>query len=236
MEVSAGSILGRAWGASTRNFGPFVVIALCLAVPQVIVAVALPPGDPLEPNRANQLINNIVGMLTQQMLAAAIVFGAVEHLRGRKVEIGRCLSVGISRMLPVLGVAILMGIGVAIGFILLIVPGLILMCVWYVAIPAAVIERPGVIGAFGRSAELTKGHRWTIFAVYLIFFVIGVGVGVFLVGSVMATQSVVVTVIVSVVIGMLVAIWSGAAQAVAYHDLRVKKEGIDSDAIAAVFD
>lgn len=237
MEVSVGSVLGRSWGAATKNFGPFVVIALILAVPQVIVALALPVGsDPLEPNRVNQLANNIVNSLTQQLLAAAIVFGAVEHLRGRKVEIGRCLSVGLNRMFPVLGVAILMGLGVALGLALLIVPGLILMCVWYVAIPAAVIERPGVFGAFSRSSELTRGHRWTIFGIYLVFFLVGMGVGVFLVGSMMATQSAIVTVIVTVVIGMLVSIWAGAAQAVAYHDLRVKKEGIGTDEIAAVFE
>ena len=55
---------------------------------------------------------------------------------------------------PLVGASILAGIGIGIGFILLIIPGLILLVIWAVVAPVIVIERPGVFAAFGRSREL----------------------------------------------------------------------------------
>jgi hypothetical protein len=69
--------------------------------------------------------------------------------------------------LPYIGTLILNGvlaaIGIGIGFVLLIVPGLILITIWAVVAPAIVIEDAGVIGAFGRSRELVRGHGWPVF-------------------------------------------------------------------------
>lgn len=70
------------------------------------------------------------------------------------------------------GVSILFGIGVAIGFILLIIPGLILLVIWSVVAPVTVLERPGVYAAFGRSRELVRGNAWNVFGVIVIVFVV----------------------------------------------------------------
>ena len=40
---------------------------------------------------------------------------------------------------------------------------------WIMAVPAQVVEQPGVFGAIGRSADLTRGHRWPIFGLMIIF-------------------------------------------------------------------
>jgi hypothetical protein len=67
-------------------------------------------------------------------------------------------------------VSILFGIGLAIGFVLLIIPGLILMVIWSVVAPVTVLERPGVFAAFGRSRELVRGNGWNVFAVIVLVF------------------------------------------------------------------
>jgi hypothetical protein len=77
-----------------------------------------------------------------------------------------------------LGVSLLFGIGVGIGFILLIVPGLILMVIWAVVAPVMVLERPGVFAAFRRSRELVRGNGWNVFAVLVVVFVAVVAVSV----------------------------------------------------------
>jgi len=102
-----------------------------------------------------------------------------------------------------------------------------------------VVERLGPFGSLGRSARLTKGHRWAVFAVFLLVFiaaaVIGFVVG-FVLGSVQAaTGGPVITV------GTLIwnALWLGYYNSVVvmtYHDLRAAKEGLGTDDIAAVFD
>ena len=55
-----------------------------------------------------------------------------------------------------------------IGFLLIIVPGLILITIWSVAAPVVVLERPGVFAALGRSRELVRGNGWQVFGVIFV--------------------------------------------------------------------
>jgi hypothetical protein len=71
---------------------------------------------------------------------------------------------------PLVGVSLLFGIGVGIGFVLLIIPGLFLLVIWSVVAPVTVLERPGVFAAFGRSRDLVRGNGWNVFAVILLVF------------------------------------------------------------------
>ena len=65
----------------------------------------------------------------------------------------------------------MLSFGVMIGMILVIVPGIILLLMWWVYIPAIVVEGKGIIGAFGRSRELTRGRRWHILGLAVIVLV-----------------------------------------------------------------
>ncbi len=73
---------------------------------------------------------------------------------------------------PLVGVSILFGVAVAIGFVLLIIPGLILLVIWSVVAPVMVLERPGVFATFGRSREIVRGNGWNVFGVIVMVFVI----------------------------------------------------------------
>jgi hypothetical protein len=90
----------------------------------------------------------------------------------RDLSAGEMMSMTTPVILPLIGAAILAGIGIGIGFILLIVPGLFLLTIWSVVAPAIVIERTGVIGAFGRSHELVKGDGWPVFGTIVVAFLI----------------------------------------------------------------
>ena len=63
---------------------------------------------------------------------------------------------------PVLGQLILVGVvaavGIMAGFILLVIPGLILITLWSVAAPVVVLEHPGVFPALRRSRVLVRGN------------------------------------------------------------------------------
>ena len=75
-------------------------------------------------------------------------------------------------VLPLIGAGILAGIGIVIGLLLLLVPGLILLTIWSVIAPVIVVEHSGVIDAFGRSRALVKGNGWQVFGVILVVFLI----------------------------------------------------------------
>jgi Membrane domain of glycerophosphoryl diester phosphodiesterase len=63
-------------------------------------------------------------------------------------------------------------IGIGIGFVLLIIPGIILALMWALTIPVAVLEDRGLRDSAERSAELTKGTRGRIFVVGFLFVVL----------------------------------------------------------------
>jgi len=75
---------------------------------------------------------------------------------------------------------ILAGVAITFGLLLLLVPGLILLTIWIVVIPAIVLEERGVLEAFGRSRELVRGHGWNVFAVIVLTFLLLIGVSLLL--------------------------------------------------------
>ncbi|HEY2308478.1 MAG TPA: hypothetical protein VGI05_21615, partial [Streptosporangiaceae bacterium] len=68
--------------------------------------------------------------------------------------------------------SILAGIGIAIGFVLIIVPGLILLTFWCLIIPFIVIGGSGVFEAFGNSMRTVRGYAWRVFGTYVLVFLI----------------------------------------------------------------
>jgi hypothetical protein len=96
----------------------------------------------------------------------------------RDSEIGELFRSVAPVVLPLLGASILAAIGIAIGFVLIIVPGLFLMTIWSVVIPVVVIERPGVFRSFGRSQELVKGYGWQVFGVIVVVILLAIVISV----------------------------------------------------------
>lgn len=90
----------------------------------------------------------------------------------------RGFSNGRNRILPYLGVSLLYVLGMIFGFILLIIPGLILIVRWQAATPYVVGTDTGVIDAFGKSWDLTSGHGWSIFFGLFILGLLGGALGV----------------------------------------------------------
>jgi hypothetical protein len=137
--------------------------------------------------------------------------------------------------------------------IVMMVPLLILFLMWFVATPVCVVERLGPFRSLGRSRALTKGHRWKIFGLILVtlipaMIVAGVitvvmaklGIGVSLrIGIFFDLNKAMNTVAAQIVSLIWTATWTAfyaILVVVAYHDLRVAKEGVDTEQIAAVFE
>jgi len=175
-------------------------------------------------------------LILNTLAQAVILYGAFQAMRGRPVNLGECLKVGLGRFFPIIGLVICAYLAIWIGLILLIVPGMILAMMWYVGTPVCVVEQKGPLASLGRSSELTKGHRWKIFGMVLLLLIIAGIVGAIVVALLAITGS-------SVLITLGTLVWNGVWGAfyaifgvVTYHDLRVAKEGVDTDQIASVFD
>jgi hypothetical protein len=163
--------------------------------------------------------------LAISLIATMLFTGMVVELVADVQDGRRDASVGqlLRSVTPVLGrlllVAIVAGVGVAIGLVLLIVPGLILLTVWSVAGPVVVLERSPGLKALRRSRELVRGHGWQVFGV---IFVLGVLVTVVSTAIELAADSAGAGagIVVRVIIGVLTAPLYALGASVLYFDLR----------------
>jgi uncharacterized membrane protein len=193
---------------------------------------------------ARSIIVFIVSMILYFVGQAVILYGAFQAMRGRKVMIGDAIGRAFSRFFSLLGISILVGFGVAIGFMLLIVPGIILALRWAVAVPACVVENKGPLESMRRSAELTKGHRWKIFGIWVLIAIVAIVVliiastlaGLGVVAAPQGLGRVVIAAVISLILTAIVTAYSYVLNTMIYHDLRTVKEGVGTEEIAAVFD
>jgi len=244
-QLDLGVVIKELFAVLGRNFVTFLILTVILVgLPSLLsgyLQMSLLGQGRLFDWRASA--SGLLAGLGALILQGTVIYGAVTDLNGKRATLGASLSIGLRSFLPLLGIGILFGIAVGVGFVLLVVPGLMLLVAWAVAIPAYVVERPGIIAAFGRSAELTRGNRWRIFALFLLYFVALIIVeavfGVFGTasklaagGSVPLLTAMVVTPLIAIANGLIGAV--GAA--VLYVELRRVRDGVGPQNLAAVFD
>jgi hypothetical protein len=118
-------------------------------------------------------IAGIIGLVLSTLYTGMVV-ELVNDVRDGRLDqsVGGLFGSVKPVLLPLIAVSILAGIGIVIGFFLLIVPGLLAVTLWAVVAPVTVLERPGVVAAFGRSRRLVKDNAWQVFGVIVLFFVI----------------------------------------------------------------
>jgi len=176
-RISVGDVVNETFSIYGNQFGPLIGSAIVVFVVVGILAGLLATGGVIL-----VLLASIV-QLVGRLLYVGFVVKLVEDVRDgrRDSSIGDLFSVAAPAILPLIGFSILAGIGIAIGLILIIVPGLILLTFWSVGAPAIVAERVGVIEAFGRSWNLVKGNGWSVFGVLVVVTLIWLAIGFILV-------------------------------------------------------
>lgn len=234
-QFRVGTVMNKTFAILSHQFGKFMLLALLPMAPLLLLIFGL-AGSTQAPGAGFALAGALTGILTfvlQTVAQATSLYGAFQDMRRQPFTIGQSLQIGFSRAVPVIGVAILAGLATGLGVLLFVVPGVIIGCMLYVAIPACVIEKTGVSASLSRSVALTKGYRWQIFGLFLLVVVIALVGGLVLAkigGEGLVGQ------ILSFAWQVVSTAFSAVLAAVVYHDLRAAKEGIDLDTLANVFD
>lgn len=125
----------------------------------------------------------LAGLLIGSLMYAGSIAGYLRAGTDQPASLAECFQTGFAKTLPMLGLTILWWLAVGLGFMMLIVPGVILITIWAAAMPALVNENCGVIEAFGRSRELTRGSRMLVFVILLIAVVAFYIVSIVLIGG-----------------------------------------------------
>ncbi|MEL6204000.1 MAG: hypothetical protein AAFR47_01635 [Pseudomonadota bacterium] len=146
-----------------------------------------PTGDLTGPTGgeiAGFFVSALFGLIAYSLMVSVFVLLAYDAKLGRPARLGGYFGAALPVIVPTIVLSVVMWILIVFGFLLLIVPGLWLAALFSVVIPAIVIERAGY-SALGRSAQLTKGYRWSIVGVYAVMFLIVIVVSLIL-GAVIA--------------------------------------------------
>jgi hypothetical protein len=259
-RVDPGRVIGRGWGAIKDNFVPFFAVSLLFAgapmfaFQYLLFDVAdgyLLEGEAITEETilsielwgpfAASILAIVIGYA---LLQAALVRSTILHLVGRDPDVSGSTMGALAMVLPIIAISIIVTILMMLGFILLIIPGIMIYCALIVAVPALVEERRGVFASMSRSRELTRGSRWQVFILVVFFWIVSqvvngvagavAGVGMFpdpasplpdplLAGAVNALAA--------TIVGVCNTVWLAAL----YVELRGVKEGASTDQLADVF-
>src|SRR2546430_1058111 len=191
-ELGLGEVISKTFDVYRRDFSKyFVLFAIVGVIVQVVTTLArqafIVPTLPVTPT-SQQVSSWFSALLGALVLLVAvdffvnIVFSTIAHgsaiklaseqITKGQVNFGASIRFAVSRLLSIWALSIIVGIIVVLGFIALIVPGIILAIMFSLALPVLLIENKGVTESMGRSRQLVS-HRWAkTFGTFLVLGII----------------------------------------------------------------
>jgi hypothetical protein len=166
-------VIGEAWGIYKAHWRHLLAISfvtyLVVALLAALLAAIL--------TWVGVVIGLLLTIVAAFWLQAALV-KAVEDVRDGRADMSlqETFNVAKPHLGSVIVAGILAGLGILIGLILLIVPGLFLMTIWAVIVPVIVLEGKSAGESFSRSRELVRGYGWGVFGVILLTILLLIGV------------------------------------------------------------
>ena len=167
--MQIGDPLGEGWAIYKRFWQHLLPLAfVTYLIISLVALVSSSLGGAL-----GGLLSIVIAIAGVFLLQSALV-EAVADVRDGRADL--TLTETLARVWPRLGAVIvagiLAGLGVAIGFVLLIVPGFYLVTVSSVVIPVLILEKTSALDSFGRSKALVRGYGWTVFGVIIVTFAV----------------------------------------------------------------
>jgi uncharacterized membrane protein len=171
MELQISQIFKFAWSTYKDNWKTWVgLIAIGIAINIV--------GSMFGYNPETGLGHSWVDILTaiaSMVLAIAVIRVSIAHVRKEEISITSSLSgLGWKDYLWYFLTSIVMGLGILLGLVLLIIPGIILALMWMFSLFLVLDKHDGVVSALKHSYHITLGHKWDLLALVIIMIVINV--------------------------------------------------------------
>lgn len=238
-----GEILSEAFRIYKENAAKLLLIVAVIVVPlsfisAVVVRLLEPTRRRVDPTTivysrsfgvtvAAVIIAAAIGVITWAILQAAMLRGAAQATIGDPVDIEASYRWGLRRFGSVLLLAILVGIVVGVGFILLIIPGIIFLVFLSVSEPALIVENRRGTEAMSRSWNLVRGHFWHALVVILVAAIItGVVQGIL---TAIGGDNWFVRWIFTAIAQIITAPFTALVTVLLYLDLRARKEALTAD-------
>ena len=238
-------LLSRGLGLYLNNFLPLFLIAILANMPMMLFSSLLNKIEALEMGEYLQfllpfLVVWIIQLMTSVTAASLSILVIARRYLGRKADLNYLLPQALKLVLPVMGLGLLNGLAVALGFVFLIVPGFILFSGLSMAQSILVVEKTGIIESMKRSWRLTSGYKFQVFGIMFLTMMIGSICGGFLdmlstplLGG--ADENSFIALFLPVLTSALVGPFVSSVSVLLYFNLKVEKEGFVLEGLAAQF-
>jgi hypothetical protein len=173
---SIGRVFTRAFAVMAHN--PLIVFGTALLLAGIPITLFTHLSASLQSGRLGgfafagtlvaTLLVLLVTLIARALVQGCLVRATVADSEGRRAGLGECVRTAANRLLPLIGVSLLLPLAIVVGLAMVIVPGIIVAMMYAVLVPVVVQERVGVMDAFTRTAFLTDGARWRILGLELL--------------------------------------------------------------------
>ena len=171
--MTVGDVLGEAWDLYRRFFWRFVLTAAVVYV--ILDLVSAIVDRAAHDTLASQLLWSALALALSVVgafwMQGALV-EAVSDVRDGRIDttIGELYARTRPRLPALIAAGIVAGLGIVLGLVFLIVPGLFLLTRWALIPAVIVIEKRRAGESFDRSWQLTHGFGWTVFGSLVVAF------------------------------------------------------------------
>src|SRR5580704_2254659 len=161
-ELRIGVIFRDSFQVFRKGFWCFFVLTLISLLPEKFAEFLGADSD-------GTIILGFLRLFLLFVMQGASAYSVFQVRRGRQLSFAEAISRFLRRIAPVAGSALLATLIISVGFALLLIPGLIALVMFYVAVPACVVEELGPVTSLKRSVALSKGFRWKVFGLFLLW-------------------------------------------------------------------
>jgi hypothetical protein len=218
--MDPGEILRDTARLYRAHWRPLVTIAAAVYVP--VAAVAALVGGTWPGFVVATLLNVAAIFLVQGAVTVAV---ARIREGAEEIDLSATLARAAERLLPLTVAGVLATLGIVLGMLALVVPGLVLLTWWVVVSPVIVLEDPAVGPAFGRSRRLVHGHAWPAFGVVVLTLVALLALNVALALALSPLHPAAAAFLTTVIGSTLAAPFAGVAWTLTYFRLRALQPG-----------
>jgi hypothetical protein len=173
--VDIGTVLNESWALYKRFLWQFFLTAFVVFVALDLLSAlaAAAAGDGVAAGLFWATVAFTIGIVGYFWVQAALV-ELVHDVRDGRADrtVGETYRAVQPRLPAVIAAGVLAAIGIGVGILLLIVPGLFLLTIWSMLVPVIVIEGRAAGESFTRSREVVRGNGWSVFGLIIITFLL----------------------------------------------------------------
>jgi zinc-ribbon domain len=149
-----------------------------LLIPQAIVLVFSLLEDLTKSGSPLSYILDIIILIISIVVSGAYPSMVQAVLGGGQVSVANSLRHASGRFLTLLVAGIIIAIIVILGFVALIVPGLILLTWYLYTVPAIMLENKGALAGMAASKAFGRDKKWSTFTLFIVYVAVAIVVAV----------------------------------------------------------